>query len=99
EYPGQGGARSRTVGVVGKGITFDSGGISIKPAIHMSDMKFDKSGAVAVLGILRAAAALKVRPRVIGVLCCAENVPSGSSYRPGDVVRTFGGKTIEVLNT
>ena len=99
EYPGQGGTRSRTVAVVGKGITFDSGGISIKPAIHMSDMKFDKSGAVAVLGILRAAAALKVRPRVIGVLCCAENVPSGSSYRPGDVVRTFGGKTIEVLNT
>jgi leucyl aminopeptidase len=99
EYPGKGGPRSRTVAVVGKGITFDSGGISIKPALHMSEMKFDKSGAVAVLGLLRAAAALTVRPRVVGVLCCAENVPSGSSYRPGDVVRTFGGKTIEVLNT
>ena len=99
EYPGQGGSRSRTVAVVGKGITFDSGGISIKPAMYMSDMKFDKSGAVAVLRILRVAAALKVRPKVVGVLCCAENVPSGSSYRPGDVVKTFGGKTIEVLNT
>ena len=98
EYPG-GARRGRTVAVVGKGITFDSGGISIKPAVGMQEMKFDKSGAVAVLGILRAAATLKVPPRVIGVLCCAENVPSGTSYRPGDVVRSFNGKTIEVLNT
>ncbi len=98
EYAG-GARRGRTVAVVGKGITFDSGGISIKPAPHMSDMKFDKSGAVAVLGILRAAATLKVPPRVVGVMCCAENLPSGTAYRPGDVVRTFNGKTIEVLNT
>jgi len=98
EYPG-GSRRGRTVAVVGKGITFDSGGISIKPGPRMSEMKFDKSGAVATLGILRAAATLKVGPRVIGVLCCAENLPSGSAYRPGDVVRTFNGKTIEVLNT
>jgi leucyl aminopeptidase len=98
EYPG-GSRRGKTVAVVGKGITFDSGGISIKPALHMADMKFDKSGAVAVLGILRAAALLKAPPRVIGVLACAENMPSGTSYRPGDVVRTFNGKTIEVLNT
>jgi len=98
EYPG-GSKRGRTVAVVGKGITFDSGGISIKPSLNMSYMKFDKSGAVAVLGILRAAAAFKVPPRVIGVLCCAENLPSGDAYRPGDVVRTFNGKTIEVLNT
>ncbi|EQD46201.1 leucyl aminopeptidase, partial [mine drainage metagenome] len=87
EYAG-GSRRGRTVAIVGKGITFDSGGISIKPAARMADMKFDKSGAVAVLGILRGAARLKVAPRVIGVLCCAENLPSGSSYRPGDVVRT-----------
>ena len=99
EYPGRGAGKLPTIAVVGKGITFDSGGISIKPALHMSHMKFDKSGAVAVLGILRAAARLKVRPKVVGVLCCAENVPSGTSYRPGDLVRTFGGKTIEVLNT
>ncbi|MCI4364652.1 MAG: leucyl aminopeptidase [Thermoplasmata archaeon] len=98
EYPG-GTRRGRTVAVVGKGITFDSGGISIKPAARMSEMKFDKSGAVAVLGILRAAATLKVAPRVIGVMCCAENLPSGSAYRPGDVVRTYNQKTIEILNT
>jgi leucyl aminopeptidase len=98
EYAG-GARRGKTVAVVGKGITFDSGGISIKPAAAMSHMKFDKSGAVAVLGILRAAALLKVPPRVIGVMACAENVPSGTSYRPGDVVKTFNGKTIEVLNT
>jgi leucyl aminopeptidase len=98
EYPG-GARRGKTIAVVGKGITFDSGGISIKPALSMQHMKFDKSGAVAVLGIMRAAALLKVPPRVIGVLACAENVPSGTSYRPGDVVRTFNGKTIEILNT
>ncbi len=98
EYPG-GAKRGRTIAVVGKGITFDSGGISIKPAPAIANMKFDKSGAVAVLGIVRAAATFKVPPRVIGALCCAENLPSGSSYRPGDVVRTFSGKTIEVLNT
>lgn len=98
EYPG-GTRRGRTVAVVGKGITFDSGGISIKEATGMAAMKFDKSGAVAVLGILRAAAVLKVAPRVIGVLCCAENMPGGGAYRPGDVVTTYNGKTIEVLNT
>ncbi len=98
EYPG-GARRGKTIAVVGKGITFDAGGISIKPAAALANMKFDKSGAVAVLGILRAAALLKVPPRVIGVLGCAENVPSGTSYRPGDVVRTFNGKTIEILNT
>ena len=98
EYSG-GSKRGRTVAVVGKGITFDSGGISIKPAASMSNMKFDKSGAVAVLGILRAAATLKVAPRVIGVLCAAENLPGGTAYRPGDVVRTCSGKTIEILNT
>ena len=98
EYPGAG-RSPKTVAVVGKGITFDSGGLSIKPALRMADMKFDKSGAVAVLGILRAAANWKVAPKVVGVLACAENLPSGASYRPGDVVRTFNGKTIEVVNT
>jgi len=98
EYPG-GSRRGRTVAIVGKGITFDSGGISLKPGARMGEMKFDKCGAVATLGILRAAATLEVAPRVVGVLCCAENLPSGSAYRPGDVVRTFNGKTIEVLNT
>jgi leucyl aminopeptidase len=101
EYAGRprGRAPPRTIALVGKGITFDSGGISIKAAPQMSHMKFDKSGALAVLGTVRAAAQLKVAPRVVGILCCAENLPSGSSYRPGDLVRTFGGKIIEVLNT
>lgn len=98
EYPGAG-AKIPTIAIVGKGITFDSGGISIKPSLKMGDMKFDKSGAVAVLGILRAAAQLRVRPRVIGVMACAENVPSGTSYRPGDVVTAYGGSTIEIANT
>lgn len=98
EYPGSG-RSARTIAVVGKGITFDSGGISIKPAPGMSDMKFDKSGACAVLGILRAASSLKVGPRVIGVMACAENLPSGSAYRPGDIVQTYNGKTIDVKNT
>ncbi|MGI0053566.1 MAG: leucyl aminopeptidase [Thermoplasmata archaeon] len=98
EYPG--GARSgKTVAVVGKGITFDSGGISLKPAAGMAEMKFDKAGACAVLGIVRAAALLKAPPRVIGVMACAENMPGGSAYRPSDVVRTHNGKTVEVLNT
>ena len=101
EHPGKPvrGAPPKTVALVGKGITFDSGGISIKPAAQMSYMKFDKSGAVAVLGTVRAAALLGVPSRVVGVLCCAENLPSGGAYRPGDLVRTFNGKTIEVLNT
>ena len=101
EYPGKPGGRGsgKTVALVGKGITFDSGGISIKDAPQMSYMKFDKSGAVAVLGTMRAAALLGVGPRVVGVMCCAENLPSGHAYRPGDLVRTFNGKTIEVLNT
>lgn len=98
EYAGAG-PKEPTIAVVGKGITFDSGGISIKPALKMGDMKFDKCGAVAVLGILRAAALLGVRPRVIGIMACAENVPSSTSYRPGDVVRAYGGKTMEITNT
>lgn len=99
EYAGTGGRNAKTVAVVGKGITFDSGGISIKPSAAMWEMKFDKCGAVAVLGILRAAAELKLRNNVVGVMCLAENLPGGSAYRPGDVVKSFSGKTIEVLNT
>ncbi len=99
DYPGPSKGKRPTIALVGKGITFDSGGISIKPAPQMSHMKFDKSGAIAVLGVLRACAALRVPAHVVGVLCCAENLPSGSSYRPGDLVRTFNGTTIEVLNT
>ncbi|MBN1586406.1 MAG: leucyl aminopeptidase [Candidatus Omnitrophica bacterium] len=88
-----------TVGLVGKGITFDSGGISLKPGQGMEWMRFDKSGAVAVLGTMRALAALKLPLRVVGVMACAENMPSGSAIRPGDILRTHSGKTVEVLNT
>lgn len=97
--PAKGGRKQRIVALVGKGITFDSGGISIKPSANMAEMKFDKSGAVAVMGTLRAISDLGVPERVIGVMSLAENLPSGSSYRPGDVVKSFSGKTIEILNT
>jgi leucyl aminopeptidase len=88
-----------TVCLVGKGITFDSGGISIKPAQAMDEMKHDMSGAAAVVGALRAAALLDVPLHVVGLIPAAENLPSATAYRPGDVVRTSAGTTIEVLNT
>jgi leucyl aminopeptidase len=91
--------RADTLCFVGKGITFDSGGVSIKPAASMDEMKHDMSGAAAVVGALRACALLDVPQRVVGVIAAAENMPSGTAYRPGDVVRAGSGKTIEVLNT
>ncbi len=88
-----------TICLVGKGVTFDSGGISIKPSAGMEEMKHDMSGAAAVIGAMRAVAQLKLPLHVVGVIGAAENLPSGTAYRPGDVVRTASGKTIEVLNT
>jgi len=88
-----------TLCVVGKGITFDTGGISIKPSAAMHEMKHDMSGAAAVVGALRAVAALDLPLHVVGVIGAAENMPSGTAYRPGDVVRAMNGKTIEILNT
>jgi leucyl aminopeptidase len=94
------GARARpTVCVVGKGITFDSGGLSIKPAASMVSMKHDMSGAAAVVGALRACALLKVPLHVVGVIASAENMPSSTAYRPDDVVTTLSGKTVEIGNT
>jgi leucyl aminopeptidase len=89
----------KTIALVGKGITFDTGGICIKPSKGMSEMKFDMSGAANVIGIMRVASKLKLPVRIIGVLCLAENMPDGNSYKPGDVVRTKAGKTIEIDNT
>jgi leucyl aminopeptidase len=89
----------RTVALVGKGITFDTGGISIKPAASMEEMKHDMSGGAAVLGALRAAALLRLPLHVVGIVPAAQNSPGGRAYLPGDVVRTASGKTIEVLNT
>ena len=92
-------SRQPTICLVGKGITFDSGGISIKPSAGMDEMKHDMSGAAAVVGVLRACALLKVPLHVVGVIAAAENMPSGSAYRPGDVITAMSGKTIEVMNT
>ncbi len=88
-----------TVVLVGKGITFDSGGISIKPSSRMEDMKFDKSGAVAVLATMRALPRLRPTVRVVGIAPATENLPSGKAYKPGDIVRAMNGTTIEVVNT
>ncbi len=85
--------------LVGKGITFDSGGISIKGAQHMADMKSDMAGAAAVVATMLAVAATKPKVNVVGYVPMAENMPSGSAYRPGDVVTMYGGKSVEVLNT
>src|SRR5690606_22525724 len=85
--------------LVGKGVTFDTGGISIKPAAGMEDMKFDMSGAAAVLGAMQAIAELRLPAHVIGLIPSTENMPSGRSIKPGDIVRSLAGKTIEVVNT
>lgn len=84
---------------VGKGITFDSGGISIKPEANMGEMKDDMTGAAVVLGTMQAIADLKLPCNVIGIMACAENMPSGSAQRPGDIVKAANGKTIEVIST
>ncbi len=93
------GGGSRTLALVGKGITFDSGGISLKSAAGMEEMKFDMLGAAAVLGALIAIARLHLPINVVGLMALAQNMPSGSAYKPGDVVTAFNGKTIEVINT
>lgn len=88
-----------TVCLAGKGMTFDSGGISIKPAENMDAMKMDMSGAAAVLGALHVVAELQLPLHVVALIGAAENMPSASAYRPGDILKTLSGKTIEVLNT
>ncbi len=93
------GGTSRTLALVGKGITFDSGGISLKPGAGMEEMKYDMLGAGAVLGAMCAIAQLKPSINVLGIMAIAQNMPSGSAYKPGDVVRAFNGKTIEITNT
>ena len=85
--------------LVGKGITFDSGGISIKPGSGMDEMKYDMCGAATVLGVMHALCELKPRINVVGVIASAENMPSGTATKPGDVITSMSGQTIEVLNT
>src|SRR5437868_10020291 len=98
EYRGAG-ATDAPVALVGKGVTFDSGGISIKPAQNMEDMKFDMSGAAAVLGTFESLGRLKPRLNVVGLIPSTENLPSGTAVKPGDVVKSHLGKTIEIINT
>src|SRR6266540_159868 len=97
EYRGAG--DSAPVALVGKGVTFDSGGISIKPAQNMEEMKFDMSGAAAVLGAFEVLGALKPKINVVGLIPATENLPSGTAIKPGDVVKSHLGKTIEIINT
>jgi leucyl aminopeptidase len=89
----------RHVAVVGKGITFDTGGLSLKPAAGMVGMKYDMCGAATVLAVVRAIATLAIPVHVTGWLCVADNMPSGRATRPGDVLRMVDGTTVEVLNT
>jgi leucyl aminopeptidase len=88
-----------TFGLVGKGITFDSGGISLKPPSKMSEMKTDMAGAATVIETMRIIAKLKVKANVIAVIPCTENMPGGNSYKPGDVIGSLSGKTIEIIST
>lgn len=88
-----------TLTVVGKAITFDTGGISLKPGAQMDEMKFDKMGGCAVLGVMQAVARLKLPVNVVGLISVAENMPDGKAYRPGDIITTWDGQTVEVLNT
>jgi len=90
---------SPVVALVGKGITFDTGGISIKPAENMDKMKYDMAGAAAMIGAMRAIAQLKPAVRVMAIICSCENMPDGRAFKPGDVVTAMSGKTIEIMNT
>ncbi len=98
EYKPKGAAGEPYV-FIGKGVTFDSGGISIKPSSKMEEMKFDMSGAAAVLGTLAAVSDLQMPVHVVGLIPATENLPGGSALKPGDIVRASNGKTIEIINT
>ena len=95
----QGKPGAKPIVLVGKGITFDSGGISLKPGAKMDEMKFDMCGAASVLGTLHACARIGVKANVIGIIACAENMPGGKASKPGDIVTSMSGRTIEILNT
>jgi leucyl aminopeptidase len=94
-----GGRKDKPVALVGKGITFDTGGISIKPAAEMDEMKYDMSGAGSVLGTLEAVARMKLPLNVVGIVPTCENMPGGDAIKPGDIVTSMSGQTIEILNT
>jgi len=99
EYRGAKDKKAAPIAFVGKGVTFDSGGISIKPAAGMEDMKWDMGGAGVVAGLMKALAGRKAKANVVGICGLVENMPSGTAQRPGDVVTTMSGQTVEVINT
>lgn len=92
-------SKSEPIAFIGKGVTFDTGGISIKPGAGMEDMKMDMGGAAAVVGLIKSLATRKAKTNVVGIVGLAENMPSANAYRPGDIIKSMDGKTIEVLNT
>ena len=98
-YSPEGAPEQPVIGLIGKGITFDSGGISIKPSENMHEMKTDMAGGATMLGVMQAIAQLKPRVRVIALIPATENMPSGNAYKPGDVITSMSGKTIEIINT
>lgn len=98
-WQGAGAKGGKPVAIVGKGVTFDTGGISLKPGAGMGDMKGDMAGAACVVGLMHALAARKAKANVVGLIGLVENMPSGNAYRPGDVIGSMDGQTIEVLNT
>ncbi len=98
-YEPQGAPEKPVLALVGKGITFDTGGISIKPADGMEKMKYDMAGGATMIGAMRAIAMLKPKMKVIGIVCASENMPSGKAQKPGDVQVAMSGKTIEIINT
>jgi len=93
------GAKGKPVVLVGKGITFDTGGISLKPGAGMDEMKFDMCGAASVFGVMKTLELLQAKVNVVGIVAAAENMPSGNATKPGDIVTSMSGKTIEILNT
>lgn len=99
DYKGPGAAQEKPVVLVGKGITFDTGGISLKPGAGMDEMKYDMCGAASVFGTIMALIEMKLPIHVIGVVAAAENMPSGRASKPGDIVTTMSGQTVEILNT
>jgi leucyl aminopeptidase len=99
KYEPQGAPEKPMLGLIGKGITFDTGGISIKPADGMEKMKYDMAGGAAMIGAMRAIAMLKPKVKVIAIVCATENMPSGKAQKPGDVQIAMSGKSIEIINT
>ncbi len=99
EFRNHSNANAKPLVFVGKGLTFDAGGISLKPSAEMDEMKYDMCGAAAVLGLMNAVAELDLQLNIIGVMAGCENLPDGNAYRPGDILTTMNGLTVEVLNT